>query len=169
MRLPAWGDVGELAEVAGPGVDLQQQLGQVDAGQHPLRPLAQRDQRRRVGVDAGFCQMDLGATVGAGHDVQGRVGGQPGGNPPVGGVQHADQLGQMPRGPLRQPERGQHPRLGRGPRRPVQQPGARVAPAGRVLGEHIAAAQRPVELLEHTERVGAMIDHARLHLRVVEH
>lgn len=72
-------------------------------------------------------------------------------------------------GLLGQVESGQDLRSGLTPRLPTEQLGARIGPSLGTDGEDIPAAKSPVQLFEHAERVGAMVDHPRLQIGVLEH
>ena len=113
--------------------------------------------------------------VGPGFQADRRVRGallgwaQAGGEVGVGGVQPPGQFGEVGLGRIGQAQRGQDLRAGLLPRAAVQEPGPRVTPPDGACRVHISAAQRPVERLEHAQRVGPVVDRARTQVGVGEH
>ena len=68
-----------------------------------------------------------------------------------------------------QPQAGEDLRPDRLPRRAIQQHRPRVGPPQRRRREHVTAAQRSAQLLQHAQHVGVPVDGARRQVRVAVH
>ena len=164
--------MGVGVQEAGPGVHLQQQLGQVDARQHRLRRRPQPDQAVRFIQRVEVVDDQPGPPVRAGHDPgAGVVAGlaEPGRGLLPRRVQRDQLPGQVRRCRVGEAEPGQHVLADRFPPVTVEQQRPRIGPAVGRAGIHVAPAQRPVQAFQHAHHVRVAVHPAGRQVGIREH
>ena len=149
-------DVAELAGEARPGQDLQEDLGEVHAGQPHRHVATQVDQAvGLVDLAQGCERHDVAAT--AAVDRHGGVARQVGGRPPVGVVELSAEAVQFlgRRGRAVQDAADAQPYLL--PGRPLQQLGVGIAPAAAGGHEQASVSEAVLDPFQRAERVEAAI------------